>query len=380
MEFEAWSVLLLLPVFFGLGWFAARIDLKQLLAESKKIPQLYSQALFALLNQQHAIAVQACRELVERKGQSVDLRFALGHLLRRQGELEQAITLHQQLLVRVDLQPSEQDQARFELAQDFLKAGIFDRAEEALKLLLNSSLRAEALKSLLHVYQMARKWQAAIDVAQELGGEGHLLKQQVAQYHCELGQQNLQRQAFTACIAECERALQENARCARANLLLGEVAYQQGKLQNALTIWQSIEAQDWRYLALLAPRMVLAYQQLQQTAAGFLYLNGLRQQGLFDIEPSLIQLSTQANAVQMLLSAALIQRPNPQTAALYLQSEAPAHAVPVLEWQALRSVMLTVHNKQSVYRCTACGFRAQQHFWRCPACAGWETIDPQRGA
>ncbi|MDH4285260.1 MAG: lipopolysaccharide assembly protein LapB, partial [Gallionellaceae bacterium] len=51
MEFEPW-MLLVFPLFFGMGWLAARIDIKQLLSESSVLPRSYFQGLNFLLNEQ----------------------------------------------------------------------------------------------------------------------------------------------------------------------------------------------------------------------------------------------------------------------------------------------------------------------------------------
>lgn len=64
---------------------------------------------------------------------AVDICSALGNLYRMRGELDRAIQMRSSLLRRVDL--SREDQARvwFELGRDYSRAGILDRAQEALR-------------------------------------------------------------------------------------------------------------------------------------------------------------------------------------------------------------------------------------------------------
>src|SRR6188508_645027 len=129
MEIENWW-LLALPLFFALGWMAARIDIRQIVSESRTLPMSYFKGLNFLLNEQPDKAIEAFIEAVKVDPQTVELHFALGSLFRRRGEIERAIRMHQTLVERPDLQDEQKRAALYELAQDYLKAGLLDRAEE----------------------------------------------------------------------------------------------------------------------------------------------------------------------------------------------------------------------------------------------------------
>ena len=155
MDFEYWW-LLALPLFFALGWMAARIDIKQLVSESRALPVSYFKGLNFLLNEQPDKAIEAFIEVVKVDPQTVELHFALGSLFRRRGEVDRAIRMHQNLVERPDLKEEQKLAALFELAQDYLKAGLLDRAEE-LFLKLEGTPHAEpALKFLLEIYQQEK--------------------------------------------------------------------------------------------------------------------------------------------------------------------------------------------------------------------------------
>jgi lipopolysaccharide biosynthesis regulator YciM len=64
MEIEYWW-LLALPLFFALGWLAARIDIKHLLTESRALPRSYFKGLNFLLNEQPDKAIEAINEVVK---------------------------------------------------------------------------------------------------------------------------------------------------------------------------------------------------------------------------------------------------------------------------------------------------------------------------
>ena len=116
MEIEYWW-LLALPLFFAMGWLAARIDIKHLLTESRALPRSYFKGLNFLLNEQPDKAIEAFIEVARVNPQTIELHFALGSLFRRRGEMERAIRVHQSLLFRSDLPLAQRDHAQHELAK-----------------------------------------------------------------------------------------------------------------------------------------------------------------------------------------------------------------------------------------------------------------------
>ena len=157
MEIEYWW-LLALPLFFALGWLAARIDIKQLVSESRALPMSYFKGLNFLLNEQPDKAIEAFIEVVKVDPQTVELHFALGSLFRRRGEVERAIRMHQNLVERSDLAPEQRLHALYELAQDYFKAGLLDRAEELFLKLEGRRIPRSALRFLLEIYEQEKEW------------------------------------------------------------------------------------------------------------------------------------------------------------------------------------------------------------------------------
>src|SRR5512141_2173976 len=129
MEFETWW-LLAIPIFFGLGWIAARVDITQLVSESRSLPKGYFKGLNFLLNEQPDKAIDAFIEVVKLDPETIELHYALGNLFRRRGEIDRAVRIHTHLLNRADLPARERANALAELGQDYLKGGLLDRAED----------------------------------------------------------------------------------------------------------------------------------------------------------------------------------------------------------------------------------------------------------
>src|SRR5690349_22559402 len=188
MDLEYWW-LLALPLFFALGWLAARIDIKQLISESRTLPMSYFRGLNFLLNEQPDKAIEAFIEVVKVDPQTVELHFALGNLFRRRGEVERAIRMHQNLADRTDLATEQRVTAVYELAQDYLKAGLLDRAEEMFLKLQGTPYEQAALKFLLEIYEQEKDWLKAIDVSRRMDlFTGQSSQREIAHFYCELGQ------------------------------------------------------------------------------------------------------------------------------------------------------------------------------------------------
>ena len=186
MEIEFWW-LLALPVFFALGWFAARIDIKQLLSESRVLTLSYFKGLNFLLAEQPDKAIEAFIEVVKVDPQTIELHFALGGLFRRRGEVERAIRMHQNLVERPDLGAEQKLAALFELAQDYFKAGLLDRAEELFLKLEGTTYTEQALRFLLEIYEQEKEWEKAVETATRLEERtGQSRQKEIANFECEI--------------------------------------------------------------------------------------------------------------------------------------------------------------------------------------------------
>ncbi|WP_293776015.1 lipopolysaccharide assembly protein LapB [uncultured Oxalicibacterium sp.] len=383
MEFETWW-LLAIPAFFTLGWIAARVDIKQLVSESRTLPRGYFKGLNFLLNEQPDKAIDAFIEIVKLDPETVELHFALGNLFRRRGETERAIRVHQNLLTRADLPADQKVHAQYELGQDYLNAGLLDRAEETFNQLVDTLYGAQARRALLEIYQREKEWHRAIEAAlalQESGAGGR--QTEIAQFYCELAQDELVRSDNDAAITLLDKALSADRTNVRATIMMGDALLAKGDAEAALLTWRRVEQQSVPHVALVAQRIMDAYRTVERPQEGIkllrFYLAEASSIDLLEVVFKAVLEQEGVDAANQLVGDEL--RRTPTLLGLDKLLEGRMLSAPPEMRSDLSMVQNLVHGytqKLARYQCSHCGFKARQYYWQCPGCSKWETYPPRR--
>lgn len=380
--------------FFALGWLGARIDVRRLLAESRALPQSYFKGLNFLLNEQPDKALEALIEAGRQHPEAVELQFALGSLFRRRGEVDRALRVHKELSERSGLPQEQRTAALYETALDYHKSGLLDYAEQILHDIVQKRTGTDAqhqlaLELLLDLYEQERDWRKAIDVSRmldtDLPHEKRRFVHEIANFYCEVAIECRAASHHSEANQNLERALAENPRCVRANLLMGEWLALDAKHQEAIATWTKIEAQDPAYLGLAAEAMFASYDALGESRKGQSEMRQLQQQypGL-DLLNALFKATLASDGPQaayQLVKDELAHHPT--LVGLDRLFEAQVLAAPEDKKQELAMLSALVHahaSRLAVYLCKSCGFKAKQFYWHCPACGGWDTFPPRRTA
>lgn len=383
MELDLWG-LLLLPVFFGLGWFAARVDMRAVLKQAQTVPGGFLRALSALVEDKTDIAATALSEAARQHPNAFELQRTLGLLYRKRGENDRAIQLHQQMSDSPDLPASWRDTVRYEMAQDFRKAGLVDRAEEILLKLLDGNMGLSARKDLLDIYQQDRDWQKAISTAQELSSDANSFQHEIAQFYCELAQTELFKSNYSAARDQIDAALAANRKCVRATLLLGDIEFAEKNYEQAIAVWQTIEKQNFEYLPMAAEKLCDAYEKLDRAVDGLALLRGYAktfpQLDLTDILYK--KIATFEGEEQALEAVRENVHANPTLLGVYrlIGARSLSSLTPDKRSDAelARNVLSKHVQRVMLHRCRCCSFRSRTFFWHCPACGAWECLTPNR--
>jgi lipopolysaccharide biosynthesis regulator YciM len=387
MEIQLWW-LLALPFFFALGWVAARIDIRHVVRESRALPRSYFKGLNFLLNEQPDKAIEAFLEAARVDPETIEMHFALGSLFRRRGETDRAIRVHQNLVERDGTEGQLSDEQRLhalsELGQDYLKAGLLDRAEDIFLKLRGTVRDDEALRALIEIYQQEKDWAKAIAVADALPDHAdHLWQKEIAQFYCELASSELLHGRGEEAGARLAEALRVNRKCVRATLLEGELAAGNGDIDAAIEAWKRIEQQSPVYLSLAADKLMEAHRKAGRPEQGLKLLRGyLERHPSIDLLDAAFRAELEHGGPEpayQLVRAEL--KRNPTLLGLDKLLEAQVLVAPPERRNELELVKNLIHNhtrRVARYRCDHCGFKARQFHWRCPACGRWETYPPKR--
>ena len=364
-----------LPLAFVLGWLASRFDLRQLRMENRSNPKAYFKGLNHLLNEQQDQAIDAFIEAVQRDPDTSELHFALGNLFRRRGEFERAVRVHQHLLARADISQSDRERAQYDLALDFVKAGILDRAEDALKPLMGTPLAPQALLALLSIYERSRDWQQAADISLQLdqSGQGQFAVRR-SHYLCELAAtQTDSGQANTLLLQAIETApLSARPRIALASLL--EQEQRQAKACDQLQELAQLVPAAMPLIAASLARLAPLVQR--QIGVLTLLQDCYHQSQSLDVLNAIVSLqSDMGQAHGRELYASHLQKHPSLIAATSLLADAALD--PAQQPQVQRALEHAAKPLRR-YRCAACGFEALQHFWHCPGCQAWDSYPPRR--
>ena len=376
----------MLPVFFAMGWFAARVDMRAVLKQAKTVPTDFYAGVDALVDKNTDVAVRAFGDVLakhEDTPEAYELAVSMGKLYRNRGENDKAIALHQKLLDSPDLLGEKRQRVLYELGQDFQNAGLVDRAEHIFQGLKEGNAGTLAREVLLNIYQQDRDWQKAIEVAQELSHDAQTYQFEIAQFYCELAQTALFRSQFADAESNIVQALTYNRKCTRANMLRGDVAMAEQRYQDAIVAYAAIEQQNHAYLSMVGEKLFDAYQALGQAEQGLTVLIGyfrtFPQLDLIDViyEKALVLRGEEAAAA---LTAELVRIQPDLRGAYRLLGMQLSTLDP--SWRAdadmMRGIVGRYARKALMYRCRHCHFKSQVFFWHCPACNKWETFTPNK--
>ncbi|BAO81277.1 predicted N-acetylglucosaminyl transferase [Serpentinimonas raichei] len=378
MEFDLISLLWGLPAAFALGWLASRFDLRQMRLENRRAPKAYFRGLNHLLNEQHDQAIDAFIEAVQNDPDTSELHFALGNLFRRRGDYDRAVRVHEHLLARADLSARETERARHALAQDFLKAGLLDRAEAALLRLEGTPLQTDARLARLAIYERTRDWSQAGAMAELLEDAGRgSFQLRLAHYRCEQAATLRQQQHTTEALVLLEQLVQRIPESARAWVQLADLRHSLQQTEGAWDALQHLVQHTPSHLPLVAHNLALWGKRLGRTQAVRATLQQWSQQhtASLDVTQALASLEDDVQAARARYLEHLRREPSLVAANLWLGG---AHWGLPEEESLIKPALERACEPLKRYRCAGCGFEARQYFWHCPGCQSWDSYPPLR--
>ncbi|MDA0761666.1 MAG: lipopolysaccharide assembly protein LapB [Proteobacteria bacterium] len=376
-----WPLLLILLLLaIAVGWYLGRRE--------RKRSHYYEMGLRHLLNDEPDQAVATLVTELDFEKDSIDTHLALGGLLRRRGELEKAVFVHENVLGRARLDQATRHMVEIELARDYLQAGLLDRAE-AMSMRLaaeNPEYRSESLKVALQVYEQERDWHKAKEIAQQVSGgiEEAGIEQAISHYCCELAELAIAEKNSVDAKAHLTEAIGHDANNSRVSLLQGQLAINENDPESAVRHLERILVQDPIYVSESLLPLRTAYEALENMAGFRGYL-----EKCLDRSPSI--------AVVLALGKVISDQEGADALARFIGNQMQAN--PSLrgfielidvnlidaEGRIAQDLMLlkqfaeAMISDSAAYRCGECGFEGKRMRWHCPSCRHWASIKPMLG-
>lgn len=379
---------LLLPIAAAYGWYMGRRSAQQDKQQNAdRLSREYVTGVNFLLSNQQDKAVDLFLDMLKEDSSAFEAHLTLGNLFRSRGEVERAIRIHQSLVESASLSFEQRLLATQQLGRDYMAAGVYDRAENMfLQLTDEVDFKNSAYQSLLSIYQLTSDWNKAIDVATKLVKLGNnALREDIAQFYCELALQQLGSDDLDAGLNLLNKAEQADKNCARVSIMKGRIYIEKNAYDKAIASLKQVYQQDRELVTETLPLLYECYKQLDnmQEWAEFLQQCVAGDSGA---------------AAELYLADIIAQSEGHDKALTYINAQLQRHPTMRLfyrlmeyhlqdaeEGRAKESLILLrkmvgeqIRTKPD-YRCRKCGFTSHSLYWHCPSCRSWDTTKPIRG-
>ncbi len=345
----------------------------------RRLNEDYLKGLGFLLNEEPDKALEVFLKMVDVDNETVETHFALGSIYRRRGEVERAIRIHENIMARPSLSDEHRLAAMFALAEDYFRAGLFDRAERSFRQLAGSAARrVPALRYLLRIYEQQRDWEQAIAVHNELTALASPEQPTaIAHYHCELAEQARERGDREAAREHLHHARAVQRNFPRGALIRADIALDTNELELAATLCQRVVELHPRLLALALPRVLRAVrgggaQDLERRCNAWIRPEPAARAEL--AYAAIVAGLEQESFVQDCLPDLLREDPSLGEIVRSVAGD-PGELTPQQRTDLALSLARILRRTQR-YRCVDCGFASASHFWQCPGCRSWDAFAP----
>jgi lipopolysaccharide biosynthesis regulator YciM len=378
---------LLLPVAAASGWVAGRRNRGKTGSRSDSIlgPD-YIKGLNYLLNENQDKAIDVFIRMLEVNSDTIETHLALGNLFRKRGEVDRAIRIHQNLIARSSLSSEQRNDVVLELGQDYMKAGLFDRAEGLFNELLEDSVHlSSVLPLLLDIYQQEKDWLSAIRIADQMGiVDGQPARSIISQFYCELAENARARDNIDEACELLEKASEFNPYSARARLIRAVIARQQGEYRTALAAFEQVAERDIELLPEILDDMYSCHQELGTLPAmiDFLHRAVARYAGISPVLmlADIMSREKDDRAAAEFISGELGKHPSVRGVSRFIDlSLVNSEGVARENLLILKNMTDKLLENKPAYKCHDCGFCGKALHWQCPGCKHWNTVRPIHG-
>ncbi|WP_250657762.1 lipopolysaccharide assembly protein LapB [Alkalimarinus coralli] len=379
---------LMLVVAIGIGWALGYATRSKLFSGSDSPPSSNLKDRLKLLFEAYSDeAVDSFVQSLEVNGETIGMHLSIGKHFRKNGEVEKALLVHQNLMSRPEVPSHYSSEVIFELAKDYMVAGLLDRAESLFLQLKDSrEFGQKSLMCLVDIYQQEKEWGKALNCGLTYhSSKGEDISVMLSHFLCELAELLIKEHDYWDARNKLREALALNKNCVRATLLLAEMHVSEGHYAEAVAVLRKVEGQNYRFIPEIVPVLFECSQQLKTEERFRQYLEKLSDRNeLSSIVLAIAESYRREKGVskaESFLSESLIKKPSLKGLdrlmdyrSLLVDSEGKQRDLSIVK-QVTQLLLVD----RPVYQCEGCGFSGEVLHWQCPSCKGWELIAPIEG-
>ncbi len=381
-----WPMLLPAAAWSG-WWMAGRGCSDKKFHSDNRLSREYVVGLNYLLNEQADKAVDVFIKLLEVDSDTVETHLALGSLFRRRGEVDRAIRIHQNLIARPQLSVIQRKEALMALGQDYMSAGVFDRAERIFLEVVETggSRETSSLRELLAIYQQENAWEKALDIIQKLEiSTGNSLHHQAAHYYCEMAKKAIKDSAYDRAYYCVKQALSIDKQSVRASLMMADLEMQAGRYKHAIKALRRVPQQDAEFITEMVEPLVICYKKINAVDDCIHYLQKILDEhpraSVIFVVAEFIRQEKNLDAAVDFVAEKLSKYPSIRglNRLIYWHLES-AHGKVREKLSMLHDITSKFIVDKPIYRCGHCGFGGKHLHWHCPSCKQWGKMKPIHG-
>ena len=222
---------------------------------TNKINPDYLTGLKYLLNEESDKAIDLFSNIIDIDDETIQTHLALGVLFRRQGKIDKAIRLHENILNKPDLDEEYYYQTLHELGENYFAAGIYDKAESVFeKLKTIDGQQVSCLEKLIIIYEYMSQWEKALENLEELSkiDPDNKYLTSTSHYYCQLTQKYIDEDDIDRAEIFLEKAKHNNPNSIRQLYLSSKISLHKLDKSNALVFYaEMIDKNKLAHLILL---------------------------------------------------------------------------------------------------------------------------------
>lgn len=384
--FDDFTLYLMLLAALAIGFMLGRRERGRTVEPPRRSAERYFAGFNQLVDEQRDLDLDSFVESMVEHNDGVETRLVLGSLVRRRGEVDKAIRMHQALLARPSLSSTERSRIELELARDHMAAGLLGRAENLLLELARSPgpERATAQRALLEIYQREREWRRAVEVGEQIARDDASIRTRLAHFQCELAVEALAEGDLRQARQELARAARLDSDCARVNLVAADVELAGGRQSEACRLLRRAVQQDADCVPLAVAPYRAAAEALDDPADYVAFLEACLTLGPFlpavrELADHLERSGDPGSASDFVIQQLLRSPSLGGFVALLEHLDRDGKPLDGDQLAMVQQFSRSLLERQSVYRCVNCGFSSHRLMWQCPSCHEWGSAKPIAG-